>query len=177
MDASKSQTADKSGIVAEKILPVGALTEIRNISYLGGRYRAEAQAHNLRQNLKQMLPALANFCQQRWLVLVAPPCLPSVEELKEAGIDPARVLLVHSGAANGFNVLEQTLRSGTCGAVLAWLEKGDAQQTLNHLRQAAESGNAWGVLFRATKQRKQMQPIRITSSRKDRDTQLKMAIN
>ncbi|MCF6338354.1 MAG: hypothetical protein L3J84_10460 [Gammaproteobacteria bacterium] len=175
INASKRQAADKPGIEVEEILPTGALTEIRNIS-LGEQCRAEAQSRNLQQNLQQMLPALASFCQQRWLVLVAPPCLPSIDELKKAGIDPARVLLVHSDIANGFDVLEQTLRSGTCGAVLAWLEKGDAQ-TLDCLRQAAEAGNTWGVLFRATKQKQRVRHARLSAPQQREGTQLKMAIN
>jgi len=173
--ASKSQTVDKPSIAAEETLPIGALTEIRSIS-LGEQCRTEVQSHNLQRNLKQMLPALASFCQQRWLVLVAPPCLPSIDELKKAGINPARVLLVHSDTTNGFDVLEQTLRSGTCGAVLAWLEKGDAQ-TLDCLRQAAEAGNAWGVLFRATKRKQRVRNVRLSSPRQREGAQLKMAIN
>jgi len=175
-NTDKSRITDKSGIdEAGESLPTGTLTEIRSIS-LGEQCRTGGQSHNLQRNLKQMLPALASFCQQRWLVLVAPPCLPSIDELKKAGIDPARVLLVHSGAANGFDVLEQTLRSGTCGAVLAWLEKGDAQ-TLDCLRQAAEAGHAWGVLFRATNRKKRVRHARFSSSRQGEGTQLKMAIN
>ncbi len=173
---SRNQILDKSSIVTEETLPIGTLTEIRSISCRGEQCRTEVQSRNLRQNLKQMLPALASFCQQRWLVLVAPPCLPSIDELKKAGIDPARVLLVHSDAANGFDVLEQTLRSGTCGAVLAWLEKGDVQ-TLDCLRQAAEAGNAWGVLFRATKGKKRVRYSRISPPRQNESAQLKMAIN
>ena len=176
MDIRKSQTANNPDIAVEEILPTGALTEIRSIS-LSEQCRTEAQSHNLRQNLKQMLPALASFCQQRWLVLVAPPCLPSIDELKKAGIDPARVLLVHPDVADGFDILEQTLRSGTCGAVLAWLEKGDSQ-TLDCLRQAAEAGNAWGVLFRGAKRKKRVRHSRLSSSsRRSEGTQLKMAIN
>ncbi len=69
--ACKSQTVDKPGIAAaEETLPTGALTEIRSIS-LGEQCRTEVQSHNLQRSLKQMLPALAGFCQQRWLVLVA----------------------------------------------------------------------------------------------------------
>ena len=157
--------------VSKESLPVGTLTEIRSIAYLDGQARDLQQ--DLQQGLKQMLPALAGFCQQRWLVLVAPPCLPSAGELSAAGIDPTRVLLVHPGAQNGLDILEQTLRSGTCGAVLAWLEKGDTQ-TLDRLRLAAEAGNAWGVLFRATKQGKQ---VRVPASQMTEAAQLKMAMN
>lgn len=181
-----AKIATKAKVVNEEILPAGTLTEIRSISYLDERSRDLQQdsqqspqhspqhnpQQNLQQGLKQMLPALAGFCRQRWLVLVAPPCLPDAEDLKAAGIDPARVLVVHSGAGNSFDVLEQTLRSGTCGAVLAWLEKGDAA-TLARLRMAAEAGNAWGVLFRTARQSKraQLQPAPLA-----KEAQLKMAM-
>jgi cell division inhibitor SulA len=165
--------------INEEVLPAGTLTEIRSISYLDEQSRdlqrdsLQNQQENLQQGLKQMLPALAGFCRQRWLVLVAPPCLPSQEELKAAGINPARVLLVHPGSRNGFNILEQTLRSGNCGAVLAWLEKGDAS-TLERLRLAAEAGNAWGVLFRTARQGK-CSPIQ--TDPQIAGEQLKMAMN
>lgn len=153
-----TSVSGKASAAMPETLPAGTLTEIRSISYLGAPCGAEAQSQNLQQGLKQMLPALAGFCQQRWLVLVAPPCLPSVKELRQAGIEPTQVLVVHSRAADDLIVLEQTLRSGTCGAVVAWLEKGDAQ-TLGRLRQAAEAGNAWGVLFRAAQQKPQSRAL------------------
>ena len=111
-----------------------------------------------------MLPALAGFCQHRWLVLLAPPCVPSEDELAAAGIDPTRVLMVHSTNSNAFAALQQALRSGTCGAVLAWLENSD-EKNLEQLRQAAEAGNAWGVLFCAN-----------NANKEHRITQLEMAI-
>ena len=93
------------------------------------------------------------------------------------GIDPARVLRIYPGADKGLAILEQTLRSGTCGAVLAWLGRGDAQ-TLDRLRRAAEAGNAWGVLFRASKQGAR-EPV--SAGRADvsiqAGTQLKMAMS
>lgn len=169
--------AQKQGKDSVMVNPAGTLTEIRSISYLGNPCSAELQARNLRQGLKQMLPAMASFCQHRWLVLVAPVCLPSVDELTDAGIDPARVLLIHPDTADGFTVLEQALRSGTCGAVLAWLEKADAQ-TLEHLRQAAEAGNAWGVLFRTSPQRNQAPSRQNVSHRQPASgLPLKIAVN
>ena len=65
-----------------------------------------------------------------------------------AGIDLSRVLLVHPRVgSDGLWAVEQTLRSGTCGAVLAWLETGD-MKTLRRLQLAAEAGCCWGLLFR-----------------------------
>jgi hypothetical protein len=43
--------------------------------------------------------------------------------------------------------LEQALRAGTCGAVLAWPTHADFN-TLRRLQLAAEAGNALGILFR-----------------------------
>lgn len=158
-NAMKDAEPVKSGVSAvENIrLPAGALTEIRSISNSILSHGMD-QSQNMRQELSQLLPALAGFCQQRWLVLVAPPCVPTVAELTLAGLDPARVLLVHAGSVNGFTVLEKALRSGTCGAVLAWLADSD-MQALERLRRAAEEGNAWGVLFRTEKQQKAMQRV------------------
>jgi len=73
-------------------------------------------------------------------------------------------------------VLEQSLRSGTCGAVLAWLEKGDAEM-LDHLRQAAEAGNTWGVLFRVVAQKKQLPPVGVPCVLSPIRTQLKMVVS
>ena len=101
----------------------------------------------------------------------------TAEELVAAGINPARVLRVHPGAEHGLEVLEQTLRAGTCGAVLAWLEQGDAQ-TLDRLRQAAEAGNTWGVLFRTSnRSRTHEKPAKIPVTQMAVRSQLQMAIS
>ena len=133
--------------------PMGALTEIR--SYSGADSDAgcrNSEAGEEQNGLQQLLPALAGFCRDRWLVLVSPPRRPNVAELTAAGIDPARVLLVHAHDSNGLGskglkVVEQALRSGNCGAVLAWLQACDVP-TLQRLRRAAVAGQAWGVMFR-----------------------------
>lgn len=131
--------------------PMGTLTEIR-------RYAESTHGNVGEQNgLQQLLPALAGFCQDRWLVLVSPPQRPDSAELMAAGIDPSRVLLVHARDsadingdtlnANGLRIVEQALQSGTCGAVVAWLEECNTP-TLQRLRQSAVQGHAWGVMFR-----------------------------
>ncbi|MBN4079480.1 hypothetical protein JYT26_02455 [Beggiatoa alba] len=135
----------------KSVKPMGMLTEIRR--YTGNEFerRENGDATN---GLQQLLPALAGFCRDRWLVLISPPKRPGVTELMAAGIDPSRVLLVHARDnnrhdrdANGLSVVEQALRSGTCGAVVAWLQECDAP-TVELLRQAAVTGHAWGVMFR-----------------------------
>lgn len=151
------------------VQPIGTLTEIRR--YAGSGQTAQV-TDDAQAELYQLLPALAGFCRDRWLVLVSPAQRPDVAALTAAGIDPSRVLLVHSREThglkntglndtgfndngfndNGFNdnglkIVEQALRSGTCGAVVAWPEACDAP-TLQRLRSAAVAGRAWGVMFR-----------------------------
>jgi cell division inhibitor SulA len=120
----------------------GALTEICTLQSSDGREESAVDS-----GLQHMLPALAGMCNSRWLVLVAPPEIPSVRQFRAAGIDPSRVLLVHPRAAKGLSVMERALCSGTCGAVLVWLQQRDGQ-TLQRLRLAAETGRCWGVMFR-----------------------------
>lgn len=101
--------------------------------------------------LRLLLPALARITRQkRWVAFVAPPYIPYAPALAHADLDLSRVLLVHPSAQHdGLWAVEQALRAGTCGAVLAWPTHADFN-TLRRLQLAAETGNAWGVLFRPT---------------------------
>ena len=138
----------------KKVRPMGTLTEIRRCT---GADPATVANGDEPGALQQLLPALAGFCHDRWLVLVSPPQRPQIAELTAAGIDPSRVLLVHAhdsaGHKNaaqkntGLKTVEKALQSGTCGAVVAWLEECDIS-TLQRLRHAAVAGHAWGVMFR-----------------------------
>jgi len=99
--------------------------------------------------LRLVMPALARLSREnRWLAWVAPPHIPYAPALAAAGVDLSRVLLIHPRAASdGLWAVEQTLRSGTCGAVLAWPAVGDTR-ALRRLQLAAEAGRCWGLLFR-----------------------------
>lgn len=99
--------------------------------------------------LQLVLPALARLSQQRrWIAWVAPPYVPYPPALVAAGVDLSRLLFVHPRAGgDGLSAIEQSLRSGTCGAVLAWPMGGDGP-TLRRLQLAAAEGNCAGILFR-----------------------------
>ncbi|HEX5513622.1 MAG TPA: translesion DNA synthesis-associated protein ImuA, partial [Gammaproteobacteria bacterium] len=116
--------------------PLGGLTEL---------YHAQSGIGELRL----LMPALARLSRQgRWIALIAPPFVPSAAALASFGLDLSRVLLVHpKSQRDGLGALERGLRSGTCGAVLAWPKQID-QQALERLQQAAAVGRSWGVLFR-----------------------------
>ncbi|MDT8384285.1 MAG: hypothetical protein RRB22_07710 [Gammaproteobacteria bacterium] len=169
---SQAQTANSGSDASQRktgaTRPMGTLTEIR--CYTGNRHgiRHEIRHGNMhgaiydavqstdqggdgQGGLQPLLPALAGYCSDRWLVLVSPPRRPDATELAAAGIDPSRVLLVHARHANGaddngLKVVEQALQSGTCGAVVAWLEACD-MPAMQRLRRAAVVGQAWGVML------------------------------
>lgn len=116
--------------------PLGALTEIlHSESGIG--------------ELRLLMPALARLSRQgRWIALIAPPFIPYAPALAAFGIDLGHVLLVHpKNSVDTLWALEQALRAGTCGAVLAWPKQLD-ERVLRRLQLAAEAGKAWGVLFR-----------------------------
>lgn len=116
--------------------PQGALVEILSA------YRGIGE-------LRLLLPALAGLTREkRWLAFVAPPYIPYAPALARAGVRLDRVMQVHPRTGTDtLWALEQTLRSGSCGAVLAWPQRADAR-SLRRLQLAAEAGNSLGVLFR-----------------------------
>ena len=82
-----------------KVRPMGTLTEIRR--YAASEHATSVTNGDEQGALQQLLPALAGFCHDRWLVLVSPPQRPTVAALTAAGIDPSRVLLVHPRDSTG----------------------------------------------------------------------------
>jgi hypothetical protein len=95
------------------------------------------------------MPGLSRLSRDegRWICWVAPPWIPDVAALSGAGIDLSRVLLVHPGAQqDGLWVVEESLRSGSCSAVLAWPVIDDSTVS-RRLRLAAEAGDTLGFLF------------------------------
>ena len=99
--------------------------------------------------LRLLIPALARLSREgRWLALIAPPYIPYAPALAGLGVDLSRVLLVHPRTdRDALWAVEQALRCGTCGAVLAWPRAVD-ERSLRRLQLAAEEGGSWGVLFR-----------------------------
>ncbi len=118
--------------------------------------------------LSLLMPALAFLSvgtgnPGHWIVWVDPPFVPYAPALERSGIELDRLLLVHpsaggndapekgrSGSDAGHNVLwavEQALRSGSCAAVLAWLESAN-DKALRRLQLGAEENACWTVLFR-----------------------------
>lgn len=126
--------------------PRGALTELLLDRPGGGE-------------LRLLLPALARLSAEgSWLAWVAPPYLPYAPALAAAGIDPTRTLLIRPDGANEVLwAMEQSLRSGVCGAVLGWPSAPD-HRALRRLQLAAERGTGMGILFRPLRAAGQASP-------------------
>ncbi len=100
--------------------------------------------------LKLLLPLLAALSARpaaRWCAWVAPPLVPFTPALAAAGIDLARVLIVHAQGRHGLWAVEQALGSGDCDSVLAWTRHAVPRQ-IRRLHLAAQRGGTLGVLFR-----------------------------
>lgn len=99
--------------------------------------------------LRLLMPTLARLSRQgRWVAIIAPPYIPCAPALATFGLDLSRVLLVHPRSRqDGLAALERGLRSGTCGAVIAWAKQVDSD-TMQRLQTAAKTGKTWGILFR-----------------------------
>lgn len=99
--------------------------------------------------LRLLLPALIRLSRLgRWIAVIAQPFAPYAPALAELGLDLSRVLLVHpKSQQEGLAAVEQGLRSGACGAVIAWPKQVE-QTALHRLQAAAEAGRSWGILFR-----------------------------
>lgn len=116
--------------------PLSALTEIHHAQTSIGE-------------LRLLMPTLARLSRQgRWIAIIAPPYIPYAPALAAFGLDLSRVLLVHpKSQQDGLAALERGLRSGTCGAVIAWPKQVDPH-AMQRLQAAAKAGKTWGILFR-----------------------------
>jgi protein ImuA len=116
--------------------PVGAITELM----------PETQGIG---ELSLLLPALATLSRAgRYLVWIAPPCLPYPPALAQHGLVLNRLLLVQAPDAHSILwATEQALRCPAIGAVLAWPVSLDDRR-VRRLQLAAESGGSCGLVYR-----------------------------
>lgn len=110
--------------------------------------------------LSLLLPALATLQTRGLIALIAPPHIPYAPTLVAAGLDLARLLVVRaSGARECCWAMEQALRDGSCGAVVAWLDQQRVSfAALRRLQLAAEAGGSVGIAFRAWSDRSSASP-------------------
>lgn len=99
--------------------------------------------------LRFLLPLLTGLSREgRRIAWIDPPHLPYAPALAAAGARLSRFLLVRTGASRDrLFAASLCLRSGACGAVLAWPGECD-ERIVRRLTLAAETGRSLGILFR-----------------------------
>jgi hypothetical protein len=104
--------------------------------------------------IRLTLPALARVqAQGRDVVWIAPPHRPYAPALAMAGLDLARLHVVHCrDPKDALWAFDQALRAPECGAAFAWLPTHD-ERALRRLQVAAREGRTWGMLWRRPGQR------------------------
>lgn len=104
--------------------------------------------------------ARLSHTDSRWILWVSPPFMPYAPALADAGIELSRILLVKpANRSEMLWVLEKSLASKSCSAVLGWPYAGNAsgkgfsirEKDIRRLQVASRDGNCLGVLFRPTK--------------------------
>jgi protein ImuA len=115
--------------------PQRALTELLLVGPGWGEFRLLA-------------PALARLnAAGRGLLLIGPPAEPCAEALAQAGLDLRRCVVIQG--ADLLWPLEQALRSGQVGAVVAWAPASLRGESLRRLQLAAQSHEGPAFLFRS----------------------------
>jgi cell division inhibitor SulA/protein ImuA len=131
--------------------------------------------------IRLLLPALkrlamAQDAAPRWVAWLAPPHLPYAPALADAGLDPARMLVVRPRAGSDrLWAMEQALRSGACAAVLGWAGTADGT-ALRRLKLAAEEGRTPAFLLRSAAHRAEGSPAALRLALAVRDFGLDVEI-
>ena len=130
--------------------------------------------------IRLLLPALRSLTaagtEPRWVAWLAPPHLPYAPALADAGLDPARMLVVRPRAGvDRLWAMEQALRSGACAAVLGWA--GEARDPmLRRLKLAAEEGGTSAFLLRPSAHRCEASPAALRLALAARDAGLDVEV-
>ena len=99
--------------------------------------------------LQLVMPAAARLTRaERWLAMIAPPCIPYAPALAAHGVRLSRLMLLQPKTADEqLWACEQALHSENCGAVLAWMNRIQ-ERAMRRLQLAAERGGTLAMLFR-----------------------------
>jgi protein ImuA len=107
--------------------------------------------------LRLLAPALAPLSRAgRGLLFIGPPAEPDAEAFLQLGFDLSCCVLVRG--PDLLWPLEQALRSGAAGAVVAWMPEGLRGEALRRLQLAAQSHDGPAFLFREPAAARQASP-------------------
>ncbi|MBW8192218.1 translesion DNA synthesis-associated protein ImuA [Neiella marina] len=111
--------------------------------------------------LRLLLPSLAALSQQSHTAWINPPFVPYPPALQDAGLALKHQLVVSpADHKQALWATEQTLKSGSCMAVIAWLEQQQevASRDIRRLQLAAEQGQSQLWLMRPEQVAQQSSP-------------------
>ena len=102
----------------------------------------------------------------RWVMLIAPPWIPYAPGLCWQGLALDRVLMVRvRQPPEALWAMDEALRSGACAGVIAWAGTAAVQRAgyslLQRLHLLAGKQQAWAVLIRTARSRRQRSPARL----------------
>lgn len=107
--------------------------------------------------LRLLAPALAPLSRAgRGLLFIGSPAEPCAEAFVQLGFDLSRCVLVRGPEV--LWPLEQALRSGAVGGVVAWVPSGLRGEALRRLQLAAQSHDGLAFLFREPEVARQASP-------------------
>ncbi|WP_444893053.1 translesion DNA synthesis-associated protein ImuA [Microbulbifer sp. TRSA001] len=101
--------------------------------------------------LTLLLPTLADLTQRgQMVILVNPPHIPYAPPLANSGICLENLLILHPrGSKDTLWAIEQSLQSGSCGALLSWQGRQSLEhKDLRRLQLAARNGDSIHFHFR-----------------------------
>ncbi len=125
--------------------PTGALIEVLN-------------GHPGIGEIRLLQPALAGVCQTQAVVLLHPPYLPNITCWAGWNLPVQQLLCINTGRVqDAWWAAEQILKSGSCAALLCWLDPIRTPE-LRRLHVAAQSGRTLFFLFRPLAARQQPSP-------------------
>lgn len=101
--------------------------------------------------LRLLVPLLRQLSREgRVTILLAPPLIPYAPALADFGIDPEFLIVIQApNAADRLWAVEQTLRSASFGALLAWIPQDRCRpEHLRRMQSAARGASGPVFLFR-----------------------------
>lgn len=130
-------------------------------------------AHGIGE-LRLLWPTLARLTQSgERVVLVGPPHLPYPRAWAAADIDLSYLSLVRAEGRDALWAAEQSLRSGSCGAVVCWLRQAD-DRSLRRLQVAAETGQTLAFAYRPLQEAVNPSPAALRLAIEARPSQLRV---
>jgi hypothetical protein len=145
--------------------PTGMLTELLVSGYGSGELGLLSPAL-ARLTTGVTTPTMAPPLAGSWVMLIAPPWIPYGPGLCWQGLALNRVLMVSvRQPLEALWAMEETLRSGACAGVIAWVGTPAVSRAghslLQRLHLLAGKQQAWAVLIRAARCRRERSPARL----------------